>query len=236
MRFRDRSDAGRQLARRLRHIDFHDPVVLALPRGGVPVAFEVAGEIDAPLEVFVARKIGAPNHPEFGIGAIAEGGDVVASDRAIDALHLTPAMFDELVREEEREVQRRVAHYRAERPLPDLRGRDVILVDDGLATGVTAEAALRAIRAVGPRRVILAVPTCAADTAARLSHLADEVVYVISSRNFAAVGAWYENFGQTSDTEVIDLLRRAAERDDGRHRVGRAFDRAPTSPAERHSV
>src|SRR3954464_11510109 len=138
MRFRDRTDAGQQLAERLRTIDLGDPVVLALPRGGVPVAFEVASALDAPLDVFVARKVGAPGHPEYGIGAIAEGGGEVANPEALRALGITDRRWRELVEDEQRELDRRVRHYRGDRALPDLTSHDVVLVDDGLATGVTA--------------------------------------------------------------------------------------------------
>jgi putative phosphoribosyl transferase len=210
MRFQDRPEAGRQLVQQLRHVDLVDPVVLALPRGGVPVAFEVAMALHAPLDVYVARKIGAPGHPEFGIGAIAEGGEIVANEAAVTALGVSREQFDRLVEVESRELERRIDHYRRGRQLPNLRARDVVLVDDGLATGVTAEAAMRAIRHHEPRRVILAVPACAPDTVARLSRIADEVVCVIAPDHFTAVGEWYVRFGQTSDDEVLDLLDRAA--------------------------
>ena len=208
MKFRDRVDAGQALAERLGHLAFHEPVVLALPRGGVPVGYEVAAALGAPLDVFVARKVGAPGHPEFGIGAVAElGGEVVNQD-ALAVLRLDADEFAVLAERERVELARRVERYRGGRPLPDVAGRDVVLVDDGLATGVTAEASLRALRSLRPRRLVLAVPTCAPDTAGRLTSVADEVVCVLSPPDFRAVGLWYERFDQTSDDEVLELLAR----------------------------
>jgi putative phosphoribosyl transferase len=209
-RFLDRRDAGRQLAQVLMDRELRDPVVLALPRGGVPVGYEIALQLDAPLEVFVARKLGAPGHPELGIGAIAEGGTRVINEMAVQALRVTPGQLDQIVAREEAELERRVDEYRHGRPLPELGDRDVVLVDDGLATGVTAEAALVALRRRDPRRLVLAVPACAPDTAARLRGVADDVVCVISPREFHAVGLWYDAFDQTTDGEVQSLLAAAA--------------------------
>lgn len=212
MRFPDRTQAGRQLGAVLADLDLSAPVVLALPRGGVPVAFEVAAQLEAPLEVFVARKVGAPGHPEFGIGAIAEGDDpggVVVDEEALRVLGVRRERFDALAAHERIELERRVWHYRGDRPLPPLDGREVIVVDDGLATGVTAEAALRALRLRRTRRLLLAVPVCAPDTALRLGTLA-EVVCLSRPPDFRAVGRWYERFDQTTDAEVIDLLARSA--------------------------
>lgn len=210
MRFRDRAEAGRALAAELQQRTLSDPLVLALPRGGVPVAFEVARALGAPLDVFVARKVGAPGHPEFGIGAIAEGGGQIVDQRSITMLGVTADEFDELARRERSELDRRVHHYRGERRLPDLlEGRDVVLVDDGVATGVTAEAALVALTARRPRRLLLAAPVCPRDTAERLGAVAD-VVCLRTPPDFRAVGLWYENFDQTTDEQVLDLLHRAA--------------------------
>lgn len=208
MRFRDRRDAGQRLSEELGRSELNNPVVLALPRGGAPVAFEVARTLDAPLDVFVARKVGAPGQPEFGIGAVAEGGGEVRDERMIALLGLTPPEWADLVRRERQELERRVQRYRGDRPLPCLAGRDVVLVDDGLATGVTAEAALRALRRLDAGRVILAVPVCASETAKRLREIADEIICVQAPTDFAAVGRWYEDFAQTSDEEVLELLGR----------------------------
>ncbi len=205
-RFRDRGDAGRRLADRLPP-DLDDPLVLALPRGGVPVAKEVATRLGAPLEVLVARKIGAPGHPELGIGAIAEGGAIVGSD-LVRTLRLSRDDFERLALRESDELVRRVERYRGGRPLPVVRDRDVVLVDDGLATGVTAEAALLALRADEPRRLLLAVPVASPDTARRLVPPADEVVCVLAPRDLMAVGLWYDDFTQTTDAEVLELLGR----------------------------
>jgi putative phosphoribosyl transferase len=217
MRFRDRADGGRRLAERLLDEDLHDPLVLALPRGGVPVAYEVAAALQAPLDVFVARKIGAPTQPELGIGAIAEGGTTVLTRHLVDALGVTEAQLAAARERESLELARRVAQYRGERDLPDLRDRDVVLVDDGLATGVTAEAALRDLQARHPRRLVLAAPTCAPDTARRLSALV-EVVCLDQPPDFRAVGLWYDTFDQTSDETVLDLLSRAAASTTGKAR------------------
>jgi putative phosphoribosyl transferase len=208
MPFRDRVDAGRRLAQRLAAMELDSPVVLALPRGGVPVAAEIAAELGAPMEVFVARKVGAPGHEELGIGAVAEGLDgIVVSDTA-RRLGIGDRELQGLAERAHRELDRRVALYRGDRPLPALTGHSVVLVDDGLATGVTAEAALRSLRLTGPARLILAVPVCAPDTATRLGAVADEVVCAEAPAQFFAVGQWYQNFSQTTDDEVLDLLER----------------------------
>jgi putative phosphoribosyl transferase len=181
--------------------------VLGLPRGGVPVAAEIGARLGARPDVFVARKIGAPGHQELGVGAVAEGSDeVVVSDTA-RRLGLDPARMRQLADEARQEVQRRVGVYRGGRALPELMNRDVILVDDGLATGVTAEAALLALRAQQPRTLILAVPVGARMAADRLAAIADVVVCVRTPREFGCVGEWYDAFDQTTDEEVTILLQ-----------------------------
>lgn len=209
MRFHDRVDAGKRLADALGERDLQDAVVLALPRGGVPVGVQIAEAIGAPLDVFVARKIGAPGRPEYGIGAIAEGGEALFDRWAVRSLGLSDDRLAELAEAEARELARRVRRYRGGRPLPPLDGRHVLLVDDGLATGVTAEAALRALRTRGVGRLTLAVPVCAQDSSARLRELA-EVLCLWRPADFRAVGLWYEEFGQTGDDEVLAALARHA--------------------------
>lgn len=212
MPFQDRRDAGRSLAIAVAQCVLDSPVVLALPRGGVPVGFEVASVLDAQLEVFVARKVGAPGQPELGIGAVAEGGAAVFDALAGHAVGVPRSEFDRLAAAERRELERRVRRYRSGRALPPVEGRDVVLVDDGLATGVTAEAALLALQARHPRRLVLAVPVCAAQSAQRLSRVADEVVCVRQPDPFIAVGLHYESFRPTIDEEVVHLLERATAR------------------------
>lgn len=195
---------------RLYGLGLWSPVVLGLPRGGIPVAAQVAAGFSVPFEAFVARKVGAPGHEELGIGAVAEGLDEVVILRSAASRSTSPPALEEGVQRAQAEVARRVAAYRAGRPLPEMRDRDVVLVDDGLATGVTAEAALRSLRARHPGRLVLAAPVCAAETAARLSRLADDVVCVWQPADFAAVGEWYDDFSQTTDEEVLRLLDQQA--------------------------
>jgi putative phosphoribosyl transferase len=211
MQFADRYDAGRRLAAHLAGKRLTSPLVLALPRGGVPVAYEVAAALDAPLEVVVARKLGAPFQTELGIGAVAEGGEPIYDEDLLRRLELTPAALDETLARERAELDRRVRRYREGRPLPPLAGRDVIVVDDGLATGVTARAALRALRGHGPARLLLAVPVGAPQSVDALAGEADEVICLHAPRAFSAVGQWYRDFEQTDDATVTRLLRRARE-------------------------
>jgi putative phosphoribosyl transferase len=206
-RFLDRADAGAQLADCL-PVDLREPLVLALPRGGVPVARVVADRLGAPLDVLVARKLGAPGQPELGIGAIAEGGGAALAADNVRALRISEDEIQRLIEREQAELQRRVQAYRGGRSLSSVSGRDVVLVDDGLATGVTAEAALGALRAQHPARLILAVPVGPPETIRRLVPPADEVVCVVSTRHLLAVGAWYHDFIQTTDAEVLELLDR----------------------------
>lgn len=205
IRFHDRRDAGRRLAVVLADARLDDPIVLALPRGGVPVGYEIAKALGAPLDVFVARKVGAPGHPEYGIGAVAEGTDRLVLSEQAASFSLSRDQLAEMAEKERIETRRRVGRYRADRPLPATTDRVVVLVDDGLATGVTAEAALRALADQRPSQLILAVPVSAGRSADRLKEFA-EVVCLLRPAEFRAVGVWYDDFTQTTDAEVLDLL------------------------------
>lgn len=205
--FADRREAGRALAAKLRHYGGRDDlVVLALPRGGVPVAYEVAEALGAPLDLFLVRKLGTPGHEELAMGAIASGGIRVLNNEVIDWYHVTPAAIDAVVRAEQRELERREQAYRDGRPALPLANRTVILVDDGLATGYTMRAAVEAVRQSNPTRVVVAVPVGSADTCQEFSVVADEIVCGRTPESFRAVGQWYRDFDQTSDDEVRRLL------------------------------
>jgi predicted phosphoribosyltransferase len=207
MIFHDRRDAGRQLAARLtKFADGSNVVVLALPRGGVPVGFEVARALGAPLDVFLVRKLGVPGREELAMGAIASGGVRVLNEDAVRALAIPPEIIDRVAAEEERELARREWEYRDDRPAPDVAGKVVLLVDDGLATGSTMRAAVLALRQRGPVSVVVAVPVGAAETCAAMNQVADETVCAHKPEQFAAVGLWYEDFSQTTDEEVRQLL------------------------------
>ena len=206
--FSDRTDAGRELARLLSsYAGRTDVVVLALPRGGVPVAAQVAEALGAPLDVYVVRKLGTPGHRELAMGAIASGGVRVVNDEVVRWLGILPHQIDDVAAEEMIELERRESAYRGGRAAADLAGRTVILVDDGLATGSTMRAAVQSVRQRNPSRVIVAVPVGAPSTCSELSAIADEVVCARRPDPFSAVGQWYVNFDQTSDDEVRQLLR-----------------------------
>ena len=208
--FRDRREAGRVLARLLDHDRDRDgELVLALPRGGVPVAYEVARALDAPLDVFIVRKLGVPGHEEFAMGAIARGGVVVVNDDVVRALNISPEVIEQVAREEGRELERREQAYREGRPAPDIVDKTVILVDDGLATGASMRAALQALRRLRPARIVVAVPAAPESTCRELAAEADEVVCATTPSPFFAVGESYWDFTQATDDEVRDLLRAA---------------------------
>jgi predicted phosphoribosyltransferase len=210
MYFRDRADAGQQLARRLEaYANRPDVLVLALPRGGVPVGFEVAQALNVPLDVFLVRKLGVPDQPELAMGAVATGGVRVLNEDVVHALRIPPQVIDAVAAEELRELERREHVYREGRPAPDVRGRTVILVDDGLATGSTMRAAVAALRRQDPARIVVAVPTAAPSVCQEFRALVDDVVCLITPEPFYAVGLWYRDFSQTTDEEVRDLLARA---------------------------
>jgi putative phosphoribosyl transferase len=206
MRFANRQEAGRRLANRLEPLRVLDPVVVALPRGGVPVAAEVAHRLDAPLDVLVVRKIGHPRQPEFAVGALGEGDIVILDQRAVADPGVTQAALTATVARERAELERRVVLYRGNRPQQPVRGRTVIVVDDGLATGASAHAAIEVLRRSGAARVILAVPVAPAEAIAELRRVADDVVCLVTPTDFRAVGRWYDDFGQVGDGEVARLL------------------------------
>ena len=207
--FRDRREAGRALAARLAELDLDDPVVVALPRGGVPVGFEVALTLGAPLDVGLVRKLGHPRQPELGIGAIGEDGSVIVDRRALETFGIDDEQIETIAAREAEELDRRRRLYRGDEPAVPVRDRTVIVVDDGIATGVTAAAAARALKAQGAGTVILAVPVCPAGTPERLGIEIDRVVALAAPERFGSVGAWYDDFSQTTDEEVVDLLAAA---------------------------
>ena len=209
-RYRDRIEAGRALAMALEEYRGRsDVVVLGLPRGGVPVAAEVATALGAPLDVFVVRKLGVPGHEEFAMGAIASGGVRVIDRATVEGLDIPAYAIEEAVERERRELERRERQYRGGRPAPNIDGRVAILVDDGLATGASMRAAVKALRNLEPARIVVAVPVGASETCRRLELEADEVVCAMAPADFRAVGLWYEDFSQTSDEEVQSAIARA---------------------------
>jgi len=223
-RFHDRREAGQLLARQLApYKDREDVVVLALPRGGVPVAYEIARELKAPLDVFLVRKLGVPWQPELAMGAIAGTGTEVLNGDVVTAYNIPPHIIRAVADRERGELERRLQKYRGTRPMPELRDRVVILVDDGLATGSTMRAAVRAIRRERPREIVVAVPVAASDACLEFQNEVDHVVCLHTPRDFAAVGRWYEDFSQTTDEEVRELLSDDTTRhhSDSAHAAGR---------------
>lgn len=211
MLFRDRMHAGQVLARKLRqYANRSDVLVLGLPRGGVPVAYEVAREIDAPLDVFLVRKLGVPHHRELAMGAIASGGVRVLNEDVVNSLRVKQKAIDRVAAEEDKELKRREQAYRGNLPPLDLRDRTVILVDDGLATGASMHVAAIAARQQHPAKLIAAVPVGAPETCDRFRMEVDEIICAETPDPFLAVGVWYDNFSQTTDAEVRKLLDRAS--------------------------
>jgi len=215
MQFKDRADAGRQLAKKLsKFAGRQDVLVLGLPRGGVPVAAEVAQALGAPFDIFLVRKLGVPGHSELAMGALAEGGVEVLSDNLIHDLGIPEQVVQQVAVRERLELDRRDALYRQGRARPPIQGRVVIVVDDGLATGASMQAAVFALKKLGPSQVVVAVPVGAMETCDRLRQEADEVVCAATPEPFQAVGLWYQRFDQTTDEEVRQLLARYSEASD----------------------
>lgn len=215
-RFRDREEAGQHLAERLpQYANAPDAVVLGLPRGGVVVASEVARKLGLPLDIFLVRKLGVPGYEELAMGAIASGGIRVMNEDVLRQISVSESTIEAVTRREERELVRREEAYRGNRPRLDVRGLTVILVDDGLATGATMRAAVRALRRQGPKRLVVAVPTAAPDTCDEFRAEVDEILCAMTPTPFHAVGAWYEDFSQTTDEEVQQLLKAARRADKG---------------------
>lgn len=211
MLFQDRTAAGKALARKLAaYANRKDTLVLGLPRGGVPVAFEVAKALNAPLDVFLVRKLGVPGQEELAMGALASGGVRVLNEDIVRSLRLSDAVIDNVIAKEQREIERREQLYRQNRPLPVVSDRIVILVDDGLATGATMRAAVRAIEQQQPSQIVVAVPVSSPEAYRELSTQVDEIICVEIPQPFNSVGLWYDNFPQTPDEEVCDLLQQAA--------------------------
>lgn len=209
-RFKDRTDAGRQLASLLSELRGQNAIVLGLPRGGLPVAYEVAHALNAPLDVLNVRKLGVPWHEELAMGAIATGGVRALNNEVIMAMGITKTMLDEATQLQGLELDRRERLYRSRRPAPDLRGRTVVLVDDGIATGATVRAAISVVRAQKPARLVLAVPVVQESVAAELAREVDEFVSVIRPGDLYAIAVWYEAFPQLTDHDVRSILARAA--------------------------
>lgn len=210
--YHNRAQAGRVLAQHLgRYAGYPEVIVLALPRGGVPVGFEVARFLHAPLDVFLVRKLGVPGHEELAMGAIASGGICLINQGTVDEAGISRAQIEAVIQREAAELERRAQLYRGARPLPQLRGRVVILVDDGVATGFSVRAAVEAIRRLRPASIVVAIPVGPPDTCDELAEVADDVVCPLRPSQFQAVGLWYEHFEATSDHEVQACLRDAGE-------------------------
>ena len=210
MLFHNRVDAGNQLASELKKFSIENPLVIALPRGGVPVGKAIADRLHAPLDVLIVRKIGYPSQPELGVGAITEGGLTLFNEQLMRQLHLKKEMLTETIQRETKEIHRRVASYRGGRPSPMVKNRNVVLVDDGLATGFTAAAAAKYLKENGAKSVVLAIPVGAHDSVKLLETYVDQVICLQKPEPFFGVGMWYEDFNQTSDQEVSSILQNSS--------------------------
>lgn len=211
-KYSDRYEAGKILATHLKsYAKNPDAYVLALPRGGVPVAFEIAKVLSIPLDIFVVRKLGVPGHEELAMGAIASGGITIYNEDILHQLHIPESAIYHVIQSEQKELERRELAYRGKKPFPKLKDKIILLVDDGIATGATMRAAIKAIKQYKPKKLILAVPVAAADTVEEMSHLVDEVVCPLKPHDLYAVGAWYDDFSQTSDEEVFNLLNHSSQ-------------------------
>lgn len=206
--FKDRVAAGESLATQLNKSTFQRPLVLGIPRGGVVVAFEIARKLEIPLDVIVSRKIGAPGNPELAVGAVTQDGTAIFNEKLLQRIGLRPEGLDSQVQQVRQEIDRRMTSYRGAVALPELEGRDVILVDDGIATGYTVLAALRSMQKQSPRRIVLAVPVAPPDALERMRPEVDEILCLAAPAHFYAVGQFYQNFAQTTDQEVIELLQK----------------------------
>jgi putative phosphoribosyl transferase len=219
MRFKDRTDAGQKLAEKLIGYKADKPLILALPRGGVPVGFEIAKALSAPLDTIIARKIGSPSNPEFGIGAIAPDDVSVFNSDIVKSLRIEKRSIDRVIELEKQEMDRRIKRYKSGKWSKGASKDIIIVVDDGLATGLSACAALESVRKVyRPKKLIFASPICASDSLESLEPYADEIICVSESENLVAIGEWYENFPQASDEEVLYYLNKAYEQKKGTHR------------------
>lgn len=205
--FRDRKEAGRRLGKSLKKYQSENPIVLVIPRGGVVVGREVSKILKAPLDVIIARKVGVPSQPELGMGAVAEGGIEILDKDMIKSLQIPRSLMNEVIAKEKSEIERRKSLYRENKPIINLKNRVVILVDDGLATGVSAEAAVKSLKKLNPKKIIFAAPVCAKESVKNMRDLADEVCCLLTPSGFSAVGNWYQNFDQVTDEEVKEILR-----------------------------
>ncbi|MBD2361300.1 phosphoribosyltransferase [Anabaena minutissima FACHB-250] len=211
MLFKDRTAAGQVLASKLAdYANCPDVLVLALPRGGVPVAFEIAQALNAPLDVLVVRKLGVPDNPELAMGAIASGGVRIINQQVVNDINISEEVIARVAAQEQRELERRESMYRGDEPFPELTGRKVILVDDGLATGATMWAAVIAVRQKNPQEIVIAVPVAALETYQQLQTKVEKILCITTPSQFYSVGMWYEDFPQTTDAEVRELLKKAS--------------------------